>query len=540
MRDTNEDRPYRIDRRTMLGGLAGATATVAGCTGGGNTPTPREIVETRIVREEGGTVVKTVQVTPEETNEYLNAAAELGVDQNWRQRRVDIANDWPIDARRDQPDRGSDSSFRGFDTLETAPWEPPEGWDDTAAGDVDTLQILNHGAANMRFDPATLATHELFEDKTGIEIEPIEIGVEQANLKEQQFLGAGKGEPHVMNVDGPLTPVFVQQGYLEVVDPLYPSEDSWEPYIPALRSLVEWNVDSTRSGTHAYGYPNIAEATVGSLRADLVEEQGIDPDRFEGEWTWDLLEETMEAFEGTDAFGYAYYAGSTTYLFYSFRGLLYQQGGRLVANDGTVQIDTQAARNVLTKMKEWREKGWVPGDVISYSEGDIIDLFLAGKLAFADGFSDFVPRMLGQYSAGDEFRVVVPPAANIGPNPQQASLVDPNCTAINTFADTGHKLAGLLYGDLRLSYPSQWWEFTFEGNMSYMDQVYDDAEQAAFIDFAGAMGSAIDRGVLEFFPQMQAVFQRLTNPFQQAITGDISPKQATEQGQTFIDSVLSQ
>lgn len=538
MAETNQDRRRMIDRRTLLGGVAAGAASVAGCTGGGGTPTPR--VETRIVEEEGRTVVKTVQVTPKQRGEYLQAAAGLGFDENLFERRVESANGWSISDRDGLPDRGSDTSFRGTTALEMAPWEPPAGWEDTPAGDVDTLQILNHGAANMRFDPATLATHELFEEKTGISIEPIEIGVEQANLKEQQFLGAGKGEPHVMNVDGPLTPVFVQQGYLEVVDPLYPTEDAWEPYIPALRSLVEWNIDATRSGTHAYGFPNIAEATVGSLRADLVEEQGIDPSRFEGEWTWDLLEEMMEAFEGTDVFGYAYYAGSPTYLFYSFRSLLYQQGGRLVSNDGRVQIDTQAARNVLAKMKEWREKGWVPGDVISYSEGNIIDLMLAGKLAFADGFSDFVPRMLSQFSAGDQFRVVVPPAANMGPNPTQAALVDPNCCAINTFADLPHKLAGLLYGDLRLSYPSQWWEFTFEGNMSYMDRVYDDAEQAQFIQFAGAMGDSIDRGVLEFFPQMQAIFQRLTNPFQQAITGDISPREATQQGQEFVDSVLSQ
>lgn len=52
-------------RRTFLktAGVA-ATGLLAGCTGGGgSTPTPR--VETRIVREEGGTVVRTVRVTAE-------------------------------------------------------------------------------------------------------------------------------------------------------------------------------------------------------------------------------------------------------------------------------------------------------------------------------------------------------------------------------------------------------------------------------------------------------------------------------------------
>jgi multiple sugar transport system substrate-binding protein len=334
-------------------------------------------------------------------------------------------------------------------------------------------------------------------------------------------------------------PVFVQQGYLEAVDPLY-SEEMWDAYIPALRSMVEWDLDTTREGTHQYGFPNIAEGTVGNLRPDLVEEQGIDPSRFDGEWSWDLLEETMEAFEGTDAFGYAYYAGNPVYLFYSFRQLLYQQGGRLVAEDGTVQIDTGPARTVLQKMAEWRDNGWVPEDVISYGEGDIIDLFLAGRIAYADGFSDFVPRALAQYEADSEYRVVLPARANTGPSPTQASLVAPNTTAINPFADDAHKVAGLLYGDLRLSYPSQWWEFTFEGNASFMDRVFDDSAQEGFVQYGDVLGSAIDRGVLELFPQQQAIFQRLATPFQSAIVGDMTPQEATRQGQQFVDSVLGQ
>jgi multiple sugar transport system substrate-binding protein len=469
----------------------------------------------------------------------MEAANQIGFAENWRARRIDVADDWSIEARRDVPDRQEDSTFRGTETFATAPWEPPEGWQDTIASEVDTLQVLNHGAANMEFDPATLATYELFEEKTGIDIEPLEIGVDQANLQEQQFLSARQSEPHVMNVDGPLMPVFVQQGYLEAVDPLY-SEEMWDAYIPALRSMVEWDLDTTREGTHQYGFPNIAEGTVGNLRPDLVEEQGIDPSRFDGEWSWDLLEETMEAFEGTDAFGYAYYAGNPVYLFYSFRQLLYQQGGRLVAEDGTVQIDTGPARTVLQKMAEWRDNGWVPEDVISYGEGDIIDLFLAGRIAYADGFSDFVPRALAQYEADSEYRVVLPARANTGPSPTQASLVAPNTTAINPFADDAHKVAGLLYGDLRLSYPSQWWEFTFEGNASFMDRVFDDSAQEGFVQYGDVLGSAIDRGVLELFPQQQAIFQRLATPFQSAIVGDMTPQEATQQGQQFVDSVLGQ
>ena len=532
----------KIDRRSVLRltGI-GALATIAGCadssdSGSGTTD-----------GGDGGTAAGDGSSgdgsggTPSGSadSEFMSAAMELGLTDNWRARRIDVREDWSMDARRDVPDRSNDTSWEGFESFETAPWEPPEGWEDTIAGEVDSIQIVNHGAANMEFDPATLATHELFEKKTGIEIEAVEIGVDQANLKEQQFLGSQKSQPQMFNVDGTLMPLLVQQGLLEVTDPLY-SEDVFSGYVETLPQTVRWGIDSSREGTHTYGYPNILEGTVGNLRPDLVESQGIDPSRFEGEWTWDLLEETMQAFEGTDVFGHAYYAGTPTYLFISYRQHLYQQGANMVADDGTVRVDTEPSRRVLRKFREWRDKGWVPSDVITYTEGDLIDLFLSGKLAYANAFSDFVPRSLNEYEAGSEYQVVVPPAATAGPDPQQAGVTAPNATAVNPFADPAEKLVALIYGDLRLSYPSQWWEFTYEGNMTYMKQVYDDSSEADFVQFGDIIGDSIERGKIELFPQMQSIFQRIADPFQKAITGDLSPEEATTQAQTFIDSVLSQ
>lgn len=324
------------------------------------------------------------------------------------------------------------------------------------------------------------------------------------------------------------------------MDPLYPDESAWDSYIPAMRQIAEWDLDSTREGTHTYGFPNIMEGSLGHLRVDLVQQQGIDPARFQGEWTWDLLEETMEAFAGTDVFGFAYYAGTPAYLFHSFRPLLYQQGGRFVQDDGTVRVDTEEAKTALRKMYEWRDQGWVPQDVVAYGEEDIIDLFLSGQIAYAHGYGDFVPRALNQFTADEQYRPVVPAMATTGRSPIQASVVAPNITGINSFASTADKLVGLMYGDLRLSYASQWFEFTFEGNGSFMSQVYQDAAETGFVQYGDILGEAINGGVAELFPQMQAIFQNLLTPFQQAITGEISVDDATSQGQQFIDSVLGQ
>ena len=474
--------------------------------------------------------------------DWNSAVQGLNLGENWRARRIGAADDWPIEQRRQVPDRQNDTTWTDSGAFQSAVendvWTPPDGWEETAAGDVDSITILNHGAANMEFDPATLAAHELFEEQTGIDIEVIEIGVDQANTREQQFLSAEEPSPHAFNVDGILVPVFVQQGYLELTDGLYP-QGSYEPYIPALQSLVRWDLDASREGTHTYGYPNIGEASMGHLRPDLVEEQGIDPSRFDGEWTWDLLEELGEAFAGTDVNAFAYYAGTSTYLAYSFRELLFQQGGRMVQDDGRVVMNSPEAVRVIRKMKEWRDAGYVPSDVISYGEGDIVDLYASGQLAYTTAFSDFIPRLLQEYEPGSEYQVVVPPAANAGPAPTQAGLVAPNTTSINRFSPTGEKLAAMLYGDLKLSYYTQWLEFTYEGNISFMDQVYEDSAENDFVTFGDTIGEAIEAGQLELFPQMASVFQQMLSPVQRALQGEMTPQAAMDGVQEFVDDEIN-
>ncbi|WP_284012930.1 ABC transporter substrate-binding protein [Halobaculum litoreum] len=526
---------HTVDRRTLLklAGLGVVTST-AGCAGGGTGNGGNG--------GGGGGGGGGGNGGGGGDSDFTTAVQELGLANDWEQRRIGAAADWPIEQRRDVPDRQNDTTWTNSGAFQSAVendvWAPPDGWDDTAAGDVDTMQILNHGAANMEFDPATLAAHELFTEKTGIELDVIEIGVDQANTREQQFLSSEEPMPHAFNVDGILVPVFVEQGYLEVTDALYP-EGSYDPYIPALRSLVEWDIGPIQQGTHTYGYPNIGEASMGHLRPDLVEEQGIDPERFQGEWSWDLLEELGEAFAGTGVNAFAYYAGTSTYLAYSFRELLFQQGGRMVQDDGTVVMNSPEAVRVIRKMKEWRDAGYVPSDVISYGEGDIVDLYASGQLAYTTAFSDFIPRLLQEYEAGSQYQVVVPPAANAGPAPTQAGLVAPNTTSINRFSDTGHKLAAMLYGDLKLSYYTQWLEFTYEGNISYMDRVYTDSAENDFVTFGDTIGDAIENGVLELFPQMASVFQQMLSPVQRAIQGSISPQAAMDQVQDFVDSEIN-
>lgn len=507
----------RVGRRDILKTIgAGSVVSVAGCIG--------------IPGSSGAGA----------SEEFLKAAKQINFAKNLRDRRLATTEEWPIRKRKDVPERDSDNSWVGFGSFESAPWSPPEGWKDTPAGEVDQLEIINHGAATMEFDPATLATFEIFQEKTGIDLNPIEVGVTQANQQEQQIFRAGQSTPQLMNINGSLVPQFVARGYLTPVDTLYPGQNVWDIYPSALRNMVQWKIDPTRKGTHEYGFPNIGEVALGHLRTDLVEQQGLDPKRYNGEWSWDLLEETMQAFKGTGTFGYAYYAGTPTYLSYSWRGLLYAQGGQLIQDDGTVRVDTQEAITTTKKMAEWYQKGWVPADVISYSEGDIVNLYLSNQLAYTTIFGGFVPVALNNYEIGKEYSVVLPPRGTSGSNPAQRPLLGPNATGINTFSDTAHSLAALLYGDLRLSYTSQWWEYTYEGNTSLIGQVYDDAAQYDITPFPTVYGAAVENASVELFPQMQALFTQMTTPIQDAIQGRRTPKKAMRDVQDWADANINQ
>ena len=97
----------------------------------------------------------------------------------------------------------------------------------------------------------------------------------------------------------------------------------------------------------------------------------------------------------------------------------------------------------------------------------------------------------------------------------------------------------MLYGDLKLSYYTQWLEFTYEGNISYMDQVYTDSAENDFVTFGDAIGNAIENGQLELFPQMSSVFQQMLSPVQRALQGNVSPQDAMDQVQDFVDSEIN-
>ena len=466
-------------------------------------------------------------------------SANIDFATNWKKRRTTSLDEWKIEDRQAIPpkdDLGSVDAWKGSKSVKSAPWKPPSGWKDTAAGDVDSIQVLNFGS--LDYDPATVATYAMFEKQTGIEIKPLEIVVDQAIPKETAFLQANRGKPQSFEVVTTSSlSSFAAGGYLTQLDPLMANDDMWKPYQPVTKPTSTWN-------GHMYTCPAYLEASLVHVRPDLLREQGVPDDSrkaiLDGSWTWDDLEAAMKAFEGTGTYAWAYRGGSRTYTLRDWEKMFYQAGGQFYKN-GKVKVNTEAGYTALRKMIEWREKGWVPEDVVSYGQGDLADGFLSGQFAMVPVYGDLVPKALDTYKKNEQYRPTLSPkGGKDAPNPTRAGIASPTGISINANATTGEKLAGMLFGDALLSEPSQWWEFVTEGNQSYTKSVYDDAAKENVAEFAKIRKEQMKINRAEVFPQQRPVKQHVSQQCRRAIAGDIDPKKALDQAQSFIETVLEQ
>ena len=503
--------------------FVGASVGLAGCTGGGG----------------GGGGGGNQSGGGGGSSELQSAVSDIGYGDNWEERRGlgTPAESWPMESRLKVPesDLGSASSWSGTETVSNAVWEPPSGWDSTAASDVDTIEILNYG--DMQFDRATAATDALFEDRTGISMSRTQVVVDQAIPKAAAFLSSEQSTPQMLlSTTYSSMSTYATNGYLEPVNFIQPDDSMWEPYLPIAQQTFQFNGNQ-------WGGPNIIEGKVVHLRPQLIRDQGVDgavvDSILSGDYTWSDLETVMEAFAGTDIAGWGYRGSSLTYTENDWREMWYQAGGGYTQGGDGVTVNTDTGLYALERMISWLDKGWVPDAVTTWTQGDLADGFLSESMAMVPVATDLIADATEQFGKGDAYQIAPPPRApDDAADPQQATLATSTISAINTFAPLGHKIAGTLFQDARFSYASSWWEYVEEGNMAYVNQVYEDATDQA--TFSQQKGAAMEVAKSEVFPQQRAINQEVSEQLQLAIAGDKEPQKALEDAQSFIDTVLSQ
>jgi multiple sugar transport system substrate-binding protein len=507
-------------RRSVLRKIgAVGMLSMAGCTGGSETGDGG-----------GGTTTG--------GSEFQQQVSQIGFTENWRDRRMETLDGWPLEKRKQIPELSSDSwdkaAWKNSEAVKSATWEPPAGWEDTLAADVDKIQIFNAG--DMKFDPATVAVEALFEDRTGITIEPIGIPGGQLLSKQTAVLQAEEPEPALMGVGTRNLWSLVGSDFLQPLDVLYSDDAMWDQYIPATRTAFE--IQGSQ-----YLVPGVLEGQNVHVRIDLLEEQGISQSLIakilEGDYSWDDIETVMKAFEGTGTYAWAYRGGSQIYTVRDWRTLMYQAGGQMVQDDGTVVLNGDAHVHALEKMVEWREKEWVPPAVNQFGQGDSADGFLSGQLAMVPVEGDLISSAMNEF--GDNYRpVVMPRGGSDAPKPTQASGIFATGDGINVYASVAQKLAALIYLDARMSYFSGWYEMVEEGNQTHVKQVFDDAVETDATYYPGVRGRALEMGRFEQYPQIRPISTELSKQLQIAITGDKEPQAALDAVQDNADLLLEQ
>jgi len=248
----------------------------------------------------------------------------------------------------------------------------------------------------------------------------------------------------------------------------------------------------------------------------------------------------MEAFEGTDVFGWAYRGASRVYTYRDWAKMFYQAGGDIVSDDGTVTFNSEAGVFALQKMVDYLDQGWVPDSVVNFTKGNLADGFLSDQFAMVPVFGDLVPQAISELDDDQYFPTVSPMGWSDAPNPTRAGIASPNGVSINRNAPTEKKLAATLFLDARLSYTNAWYEYTYEGNQSYVQRVYDDAQESGDAAFSEVRGEALSLNKVEIFPQSRALKQRVSQELQRTIAGEKDPQTALDDAQDFTDTVLGQ
>lgn len=512
----------RLSRRQLLLCLgAGTAASLSGCMGGiggGNGNSGGN----------GG------------SSKLQDEISKIDFASNWKKRRLSSLEEWPYEKRKQIPPSNkqtSVSAWKDTGSVKNATWEPPKGWEDTAAADVDSIQILNYG--DMQFDPATAALDAMFETKTGIKIERLEIVVDQAIPKMAATLSSKQGKPQLLQSTASTSmTTYAANGWLEPTDFLMPKKEMWKPYVPLAQNQFMFN-------DHLWGSPANVEANVAHVRVDMLKEQGISQSRIDalakGKWSWDDLETIMKAFKGTGIHAWGYRGASLTYTERDWRILWYQTGGQYMQKDGTIAVNADGGGlAALKKMIEWNEKGWVPDAVTTWTQGNMADAFLAGDLAMAPIATDIYGDASKEFELHKQYIMAPHGKANVGPAPTYATWGGGPVLATNNFASIGGKVAGALYQDARYSHEAGWWEYVVESNMTYPTATFDQAAETNAVKFSEVRQHTMEIAKNEVFPQQRAIMQEVSNQLQQALAKQKSPEKALEEAQNFIDTVLGQ
>ncbi|HON87328.1 MAG TPA: sugar ABC transporter substrate-binding protein [Bacillota bacterium] len=233
-----------------------------------------------------------------------------------------------------------------------------------------------------------------FEDThPGIKIELATTPVEQMHDKLLLLTRAGRA-PDVMQTIPEWIVEFAENGVVAAMEDLLDPteyEQFSSTFIPAAWGMAQWK-------TKTYGVPWRFGASATFINSKLRREAGLPvPEK----WTWDefvdYAAKLTDASKGVYGFGVP---GASVDLGSSWcwSAFLFQNGGRLVDENGEVAIDNEKAIEALEfYVGLLRDKQVMPPNTTSLSAKDITDLFGNNKLGMWQNGSWYIDTMKVAY-----------------------------------------------------------------------------------------------------------------------------------------------
>lgn len=205
---------------------------------------------------------------------------------------------------------------------------------------------------------------------------------------------AANAGPDIMYLNTDILKLFQAYGVLAPITD-YVSEE-------ALAGYEETLLDgSVRLGGEVYGLPCLIDLGCPVYNLDLLAEIGMTKETLPT--TWDEYDAMLAALKekGITGVYLNYPLGLVSSYAYP---MFFSEGCDVIQEDGTVVIDNEAGRKVLTRLVEWYQNGYTPTDSLSVGDSDAN--FISGSVAStlstagAGFFTRIAPTLTFNWAAG--------------------------------------------------------------------------------------------------------------------------------------------
>jgi multiple sugar transport system substrate-binding protein len=397
-------------------------------------------------------------------------------------------------------------------------------------------EISHFNMGSMKHDPASVWWHKYVEEKTGIKPKAVVIPSRNAVSKMTTLLSSGSKEPALLQLSQEFLMGFLQNGWLEPVDELWPDE-AYEYFPPYYQTQLNTGLDVSLEGEHIYTSTAISEGHALNYNPSLLKDLGFPAD-FYTKSTWADVREICEEAksQSKDYFGYVWYGKGNRYPAYPWLVHVWSYGGSIVQDDGKVVVNSKEGVKALAWQRQMIDDGLVP-DVMQYGQGGPQDLFLGQRLIGFVGGTDMMALAFEQW--GEDTNKYAMGLAPKGKNGERASYMNTDYLVINRNAPAKKKRAGMVYMDGARSAIASAYEWEKEGNFPSNAAAWelDILKDAKYRDIAQKLTKTTR---VELWPHQIQTYSALITQLQKCWLGQKSPQTALDAAQKKIDNILNQ